>query len=465
MGQQAEAQYSDGVIETVEQPLEQRQHTVQRATRRRAATGAGLKAFGRWLWPLADAPKGIAALDGLRAVAALSIVAFHTLLYMQFEYTPFSHAIGGIWYNLASGVPLFFVLSGFLLFLPYARSMLYGKSFPSTWGFYQRRALRILPAYYVCLFIVAPFRAPSPIRPLWQNIGVHLLFIHDDFPLYNRDLNGPFWTLAVEWQFYILLPLIAFGLARLVGASRSLPRLIGWLIALIIGIELLRVLDAWLMIGLPMNASSDTLVSGIQRTFVLITMGMQGKYLEIFAVGMLCSALYVWSVEHKQLGEGLRRRLGYGLLMMGVGFGVLSILDDAAAAALFTPGLVWGPDIILYPLITGLAYGALLLGVLWGGGWLRTLLETPLLRFLGFMSFSLYLWHLPIIHADIPLFAPLSLPLRLVGVFVVSYLSYQLVERFFLRRKGQLARERPEFAVASDSPAASPPANAAPHSA
>jgi len=422
---------------------------------------AGAKAFGRWLWPLADAPKGIAALDGLRAVAALSIVAFHTLLYMQFEYTPLSHAIGGVWYNLASGVPLFFVLSGFLLFLPYARSMLYGKQFPSAWRFYQKRALRILPAYYVCLFVVAPFRAFSPIRPLWLNVGIHMLFLHDDFPLYNRDLNGPFWTLAVEWQFYILLPLIALGLARLVAASRSLPRLIGWLGAFIGGVELLRALDAQLMIHLPTNASSDTLTSGIQREFVLVTMGMQGKYLEIFAVGMLCSALYVWSVEQRQLGERLRRRLGYGVLALGVIFGVLSILDDAASAALFTPGQVWGPEILLYPLITGLAYGGLLLGMLWAGGWLRALFETRLLRLLGLMSFSIYLWHLPILHADIPIFAPLSLPWRLVCVFVVSYLSYQLVERFFLSRKRLVERGRPAFAAPAPAyPAATSPAPA-----
>ena len=54
-----------------------------------------------------------------------------------------------------------FVLSGFLLFLPYARAMLHDTSLPSTLGFLERRALRILPAYWVCLTILIIVLAPT----------------------------------------------------------------------------------------------------------------------------------------------------------------------------------------------------------------------------------------------------------------------------------------------------------------
>src|SRR5215813_4098290 len=81
----------------------------------------------RWkqiLLPLENGPQEIRSLDGLRAVAALMVVVFHFLLWIKAYNTPVSQAINSSWYFLANGVWLFFVLSGFLLFLPYARAML-----------------------------------------------------------------------------------------------------------------------------------------------------------------------------------------------------------------------------------------------------------------------------------------------------------------------------------------------------
>ena len=103
------------------------------------------------LRPMENGPREIRSLDGLRAVAALSIVLFHVMLFLQLEYQPWSQAINHGWYYLSTGVHLFFVLSGFLLFLPYVRALLDGAPLPSARRFYRRRALRILPAYLVCL--------------------------------------------------------------------------------------------------------------------------------------------------------------------------------------------------------------------------------------------------------------------------------------------------------------------------
>src|SRR5690242_20063157 len=105
-----------------------------------------------------NGPQEIRALDGLRALAAFSIVGFHALLFLQFEYTPLSRAVNHGWYYLSTGVHLFFVLSGFLLFLPYVRALLDGERLPSARRFYQRRALRILPAYWVCLTIMVALK-------------------------------------------------------------------------------------------------------------------------------------------------------------------------------------------------------------------------------------------------------------------------------------------------------------------
>ncbi|HEX5546708.1 MAG TPA: acyltransferase family protein, partial [Ktedonobacterales bacterium] len=169
-----------------------------------------------------NGPKEIRALDGLRALAALSIVLFHVMLFLQLEYTPLSQAINHTWYYLSTGVHLFFVLSGFLLFLPYARAMLDGQRLPSTRRFYRRRALRILPAYWVCLAIMVALKFYVRHVPFsLGDVTAHIFLIHDSFPQFNRDYDGPFWTLAVEAQFYLLLPLLALVVSWVCGSRRS----------------------------------------------------------------------------------------------------------------------------------------------------------------------------------------------------------------------------------------------------
>src|SRR5689334_7769095 len=96
----------------------------------------------------------IPSLDGLRALAILLVIWCHV------DVQGFvSHMLGpGILRSVAafgfSGVFLFFILSGFLLFLPYARSLLGHAPWPSVKQFYQRRALRILPVYFVALSVL-----------------------------------------------------------------------------------------------------------------------------------------------------------------------------------------------------------------------------------------------------------------------------------------------------------------------
>jgi len=100
-----------------------------------------------------------------------------------------------------------------------------------------------------------------------------------------------------------------------------------------------------------------------------------------------------------------------------------------------TPGAQWGADVIGYPLLVGLGFGGLVLAILWGGQWIRFIFEVSPTRIVGLFSYSLYLWHLPVIHGNVPIFAGVPLVLAIAGAFLVSYLSYQLVERPFLVRR------------------------------
>ncbi|HET8906446.1 MAG TPA: acyltransferase [Ktedonobacterales bacterium] len=383
--------------------------------------------------PMDNGPQEIRALDGLRAVAALSIVIFHTLLFIQFEYTPLSIAVNHAWYYLSTGVDLFFVLSGFLLFLPYVRALLDSSPLPSARRFYRRRALRILPAYWVCLAILVALKLlvrHVPFSP--GDVAAHIVLVNDSFPQFNRDYNGPFWTLAVEAQFYVLLPLMALLVARVCGRRRSPSRIAGGILVLIALALVLRLIDTLVIASLPASQAITTSPGGI---FVLATFGMQGKYLEVFAVGMLCALLYVLSVERKMLTTRQIRRLGLAALAVTVGCMALAIPRVDLAGVMVVPGMQWGAQEIGYPLLVGLGFGGMVLAILWGGSWIRYPFEFAPMRTIGLFSYSLYLWHLPIIHGDVPLFAHLPLIVVLAGVFLVAYLSYQFVERPFLKRR------------------------------
>ena len=103
------------------------------------------------------APERFAELDGYRGIAALMIVLYHAYLrdLLARDYT---YLVGTplhfVFRNLNAGVPCFFVLSGFVLFLPFARAAIAQRGAQPPGHFLRRRALRILPAYYLALGVV-----------------------------------------------------------------------------------------------------------------------------------------------------------------------------------------------------------------------------------------------------------------------------------------------------------------------
>ncbi len=413
-------------------------------------------------WPLSNGPREIQALDGLRAVAALSVLFFHSFRSVTDRMVIFGQDVSFAWYFGQTGVHLFFVLSGFLLFMPYARAMLQGRSLPSVWLFYRRRALRILPAYWVCMAVLILVQLPLQ----WgtyvsfiglENIATHIVLLHDDFDAFNRAIENPFWTLAVEWQFYLVLPLMAAGIAWLVGKTRSLRRLVAGVLAVIALALLLREVDAAMQARFPLLHGHTLLAT---QVFTRITLGSQGKFLEVFGIGMLCSVLYVAGTEMGGFSQVVTRRVGTCLVV--VGLAALFVLAKAA----MTLDIEVPPDFVMVqprnllticgPMLVGLGYGALVLGVLWGARALRAPFESAPIRFVGLVSYSLYLWHGPIIFGAQPFTLALPVPVRVLGALAVgfvialpfAYASYQWVERPFLRRRYQTAPSAPPIVAA-----------------
>src|ERR1700733_7011306 len=108
-------------------------------------------------------PKGATtALDGIRAIACIMVVTFHSTSvingYSNILQTNFFNALNLL---LSKGTILFFLLSGFLLFLPYVKALLFEKSWPQARIFYLRRTLRIVPGYFFSLFAIILLQKPS----------------------------------------------------------------------------------------------------------------------------------------------------------------------------------------------------------------------------------------------------------------------------------------------------------------
>ena len=159
----------------------------------------------------------IRELDGVRGIAAL-MVFFHHVCFTSIRPEGWGRTVRLLW-SLSSvgdaGVDLFFVLSGFLI-----TSLLIDARASSAYypNFYWKRALRILPLYLVCLLGVLLFIPGSR-----TYVILSALFISNFAWLFHVGSAGPFWSLAIEEQFYLIWPTLV--------RRRSVAQLQRWALA------------------------------------------------------------------------------------------------------------------------------------------------------------------------------------------------------------------------------------------
>ncbi len=157
------------------------------------------------------------ALDGLRAVAAFAVLILHVA--SDTGNTSRNSAVDWLLGGGAMGVPIFFALSGLLLYRPWAAALLLGERHrPRTGTFLRRRALRILPAYWVvvCYVVIVILRPHAGDPRTWLEL-LTLTYTYDLHPWWHTFLGpiglGQIWSLTVEAAWYAALPATAAALA------------------------------------------------------------------------------------------------------------------------------------------------------------------------------------------------------------------------------------------------------------
>ncbi len=312
----------------------------------------------------------LASVDGLRAVAAMWVVLFHIYLFsgVRLRSVPGADLLLGSGYV---GVSLFLVLSGFCLYLPVAGGRI--ARFRSR-EFLRRRAFRLLPAYYASMAAIVPakvlagavlgFAALSAPELGWQ-VATHATFTHIFFPSTFYGLNGPYWSLALEWQLYLMLPLVILAIRRF---------RLRWTLAAMVGVNVAYRLGV-------MAAMTAGLVPRDSLWPDVLINQFAGRWAE-FAFGMAAAELYASGRL-----ELLARRLGRAAAPLSL-LAIPGVIAGVAAFKVLPLGTI--------PM--GSAFFLVLLTALLAGGPIFSALAWRPLVLLGTISYSLYLIHQPLIQ-------------------------------------------------------------------
>jgi peptidoglycan/LPS O-acetylase OafA/YrhL len=357
--------------------------------------------------------------DGLRGLSALAVAVYHTILYTglagsaALAFPQFYSLVR----NGFLGVPIFIVLSGFVLMLPVVRGSAYRLP-KGLKNFVFRRFRRIVPPYWAALILSIALIVFVPIMQVqsgtkWDNkiplttddIAGHFLLIQN-FVGGITKINGPMWSVAIEWQIYFLMPLLLLPLWRRFGP--------------------------WAGIGIVAFLT-------LAPSALIVFSDLTGRLESLVPLATSYTRQHPWFVL---------------LFALGMGAAELAGNSDFRAKWFWVPAIavcafvfIWADFAHANRAVSETLMGAAIaLLVVWlaknaSGATSRVLSSSPALR-LGGMSYSIYLIHSPLLALGNLITLPLGLSsggqlavmylLVLPSALLVAWMFHQLVERHFM---------------------------------
>jgi peptidoglycan/LPS O-acetylase OafA/YrhL len=384
-------------------------------------------------------------LDGVRAIAALAVLVFHVASTAGSITNP--SGVRWLFNGGQVGVPVFFTLSGLLLYRPWAAAVLDGRSAPRTITYLRRRVVRIMPAYWavIAVFMVTAGRDHIGDWVTWAA----LLTVSQTYlpgPWWNSELGpahlGQLWSLVIEVAWYVTLPVTAAVLGWYARRVRTHD----------VGVRAKR-----LLIGIGVYGS----LSFPWTAFMFVPerhsqMGLWlPRYFVWFAIGMALAVVTVWArLDERRPVAALCRAVSDSWAACWVAAAMLYVVAATPAAgplSLQTPDAFWTST--LHLIVFGLCAAALVAPVALapaGQPALGAVLGNPVMRFLGRVSYGVFLWQLLIIvswyEAADRVFrgdVATDLPLMAAASIAAGTLSYYLVEWPVQRLTRRRDRSRP----------------------
>ena len=328
--------------------------------------------IGRWLEDAKTPPdlRHVDTCDGLRAMAVMIVAWFH--IWQQSWLFPGLDLFGGtisfdplarsgyIW------VDIMILISGFCLYLPWARRRYMGGSMPAVRDFYARRLMRIHPSYLLTLAIMfavalathAYYTNEHMLRDILSHLTYTHMFFYDAY--YASNLGGALWTLALEMQFYLVFPLLARAFYKLPATTFAV-----------------------------MTASALAFRGWVGVTFEDVSMyfNQLPSYLDTFALGMAAAAVHAYLAQKKP--NALTKLLcSAGSVLM------LALLWQVVRRQAANPDVTairFGQ--MSNRLAMGLLGGSLLVLSANAGLVFRSVLANPVTRFISSVSLQFYIWH------------------------------------------------------------------------
>ena len=371
--------------------------------------------------------------DGVRALACLFVVAAHIYLHGKVKIT---NPVDWLLASGGFGVNMFFVLSGFLLSMPYLRAKYEGAAWPDIRVYFKRRLARIVPGFYLCILVLVLIYQLYETRWDLFSVVTTMTFTNNLFrATYTPAWNSPLWSIGIEMHFYVLLPLFALGLMRCRGAVGV------WAYGLGVLIGICMVQHVFLILAPGIEDAVDDRALFAAQAWSTTRNGL--ILFTQFLFGFLGADIYLRIRRKQASGDqawadhspGYFNR--YDLLAI---LGVVIIIGVQAIGG-------W----IVRPMATmdngwpGIPLGsAILLCVLPFSKTVGPGFDNRFLRWTAKLSYGIYIWHVPCIEL-VDLWWPdnlassrLSLVLFGVAVLVASYvvalLSYTFIEKPVLDR-------------------------------